>query len=173
MLHLLRSSSSLLLGFLNKFELRGSVARVLTIISACQRARALLYRDGISYTDILNRGIGPSRRGFPVRFSPSLSSPAPASAVSEFMSSKRTSVYITVTITTITTSNQFVPIASTIPLMEVIILNDFPLPRPKVCKSPISLPLSQRHTNRGGGYWSVSVSRASVSSFQVATGAGA
>ena len=35
----------------------------LTIQSARQRARAFPYRDGLSYANILDRGIGPSRPG--------------------------------------------------------------------------------------------------------------
>ena len=46
----------------------------LTIQSARQRTLALPCRDSLSYADILNRGIGHSRSGRRVRFSPSLSS---------------------------------------------------------------------------------------------------
>ena len=67
--------------------------------------------------DISNRGISPSRLGSRVQFSPSLSLDS-ASAILEFMSPKRTSVYSLLAITTLTTSNRFAPIATTVPLME-------------------------------------------------------
>ena len=60
----------------------------LTIQSARQGDRVFPYRDGLSYADILDRGIGLSQPGRRVRFSPSLSSPAPASAASEFICPK-------------------------------------------------------------------------------------
>ena len=68
------------------------VTEKLTIQSAHQRARDFPYREGLSHVDILDRGIGPSRPGRCVRFSP-LSSPTPASVASEFICPKRTSVY--------------------------------------------------------------------------------
>ena len=145
----------------------------LTIQSARQRARELPYRDGLSYADVLDRGVGSSRPGRRVRFSPSLSSPAPASAASEFISPKRTSVYSPSAVTTLTTSNRFAPIASTVPLMEGSLLEDHSPPRSEVSKRPNSSPLSQRHTKRGGGSRpGAPRSRASASSSQVVAGAG-
>ena len=99
-----------------------------TIQSGHQRDRAFPYHDGIPYADILNRSTGPSAHGHRVRFSPSLSSTDPASAIAEFISPKRTSVYSPSAITTLTTSNPFASIASTIPLMEGSILNGCPPP---------------------------------------------
>ena len=101
----------------------------LTIQSVRHRTRALPYHNGLSYADILNRVTNLGRRGHLVRFSPSLSSHAPASAAAEFTSPKRTSVYSPSAITTITTSNRFTPIASTVPLMEGSLLEDHPPPR--------------------------------------------
>ena len=49
----------------------------LTIQSGRQHARTLPYRDGLFYADVFDRGVGSSRPGRRVRFSPSLSSPAP------------------------------------------------------------------------------------------------
>ena len=54
--------------------------------SSRQRVPCLPYRDGLSYSDILNGGIGPTRCGQRVRFSPFFSSPAPASKAPEFIS---------------------------------------------------------------------------------------
>ena len=67
------------------------VAGKLTIQSDYQCANAILYHDGLSYSNILNRGPGPSRRGYRVRFSLSLSSPASSSAASELISPKKAS----------------------------------------------------------------------------------
>ena len=108
----------------------------LNIQSARQRARALPYRDGLSYADILDRGIGPSRFGHRVRCSPSLSFPAPASAGSELICPKRTSVYSHSAITTLTISNRFASIASTVRLMEGSLLEDFPPLRSEASKRP-------------------------------------
>ena len=104
----------------------------LTIQSARQRARALHYRDGFSYADILNCGTGPSRRSHRVRSSSSLSSTAPSSSVAEFIYPKRTSVYSPSSIRTLTTSNRFTPIGFTVPLMEGSILDDLS----PLCSSP-------------------------------------
>ena len=55
--------------FFEKTALEIQAIEKLTFQSARQRARALPYRYGLSYTDILNRGIGPSRPGRRVQFS--------------------------------------------------------------------------------------------------------
>ena len=96
----------------------------MTIQSARQRARSLPYHDDPSYADTLDRGIGPSRPGRCVRFSPSLSSLAPTSVASEFICPKRTPVYSPSAITTLTTSNRFAHIASTVHLIFGSLLED-------------------------------------------------
>ena len=57
----------------------------LAIQSAHQCAHALPYHDGLSYADILNHGIRPSRPGCRVRFSHFLSSPAPIASTAPLM----------------------------------------------------------------------------------------
>ena len=157
-----------------KTALKIQAIEKLTIQSPRQRSHALPLRDGLSYADILDRGIGPSRPGRRVWFSPSLSSPTPVSAAAEFICPKRTSVYSPSTIMILTTSNWFAPISSTVPLMEGSISDDYPPPRSEISKCPNSSPLSQGHTKRSGGSRSVaSSSRASASFSQVSTGAGA
>ena len=101
----------------------------------------------------------------------SLSSPAPASAASEFIRPKYTSVYNSSAVSILTTSNRFAPISSTAPLMEGSLLEDH-------------LLLDRRLLNVLTPHHSISVilfgsrpvassSRTSVSSSQVVAGAGA
>ena len=115
-----------------------------------QRTRAILYRDGLSYADILD---------------------CSASAASEFICPKQTSVYTPSAINNLTTSNRFAPITSTVPLMEGSLLEGCPPPRSEVSKHPHSSPFCQLHTKRIGQSRSIaSSSRASNSSSQVVTG---
>ena len=65
----------------------------LNIHYALKHTHAFPSHDGLSYADISNRGSRPRLRDPCVWFSPSLSSLAPVSVVSVFISSKRSSVY--------------------------------------------------------------------------------